>query len=104
MDLRRALPSALLPRPASSPVLAPMSCRHHSSDERHDELLDVTYIRPERNRLDIEFVLRVERGPLELLRFVLKNSAVNAIGGAEERRVLRRSNVRTNRDRLLVVP
>ena len=49
-----------------------MPFRRDSSNERHDELLDVAHNGLERNGLDIELVLPVEGGPLPLLRFVLK--------------------------------
>jgi hypothetical protein len=40
--------------------------------ERHKEPLDVGYDALERDSLDVEPILRVERAPLELLRFILK--------------------------------
>ena len=72
MYLRRTFASELLPRPARLPPPAPMSFRHHSSNERHGALLDLAYNRLERNRLDKEAALRIERIPLALFRFVLK--------------------------------
>ena len=49
-----------------------MPFRCHSSDKRHDELLDAAYNRLERNGLDVELVLPDEGSPLALLGFVLK--------------------------------
>ena len=49
-----------------------MPFRCHSSDKRHDELLDADYNRLERNGLDVELVLPDEGSPLALLGFVLK--------------------------------
>ena len=49
-----------------------MPFRCHSPDKRHDELLDAAYNRLERNGLDVELVLPIERGPLALLRFGLE--------------------------------
>ena len=46
-----------------------MPFRFRSSDRRHDELLDASDNRLERNGLDVELVLSVEGGPLALLRF-----------------------------------
>ena len=65
-------PQSVLPRTASLPGMGRMPFGCHSSDERHDELLDAAHNRFERDRFDIELVLRVEGGPLPLLRFVVK--------------------------------
>jgi hypothetical protein len=44
----------------------------HPDHERHKEAFDVAYNALERDCLDVELVLRIERSPLPLLRFIFK--------------------------------
>ena len=58
-----------------------MSFGRHPSYERHEESLDVAHDALQRDGLDVEPVLGVERGPLALLRFIFKE-----FGGERSRR------------------
>jgi hypothetical protein len=49
----------------------------------HDEFHDTADNSLEGNGIDIKLVLPIEGSPLALLRFVVKNSAVKAIGSED---------------------